>query len=157
MLILLDIDGVMVSGASWKRPEILEDGFFAFEPNAARALQKIISQTGATILLTSSHKTRYTRLQWMNIFKVRNINVSEIDFLPTDTLKMTRKEEIMAWFDTKSNDERFVIIDDDKSLNSLPPVIKERFVLTSSLAGLTDELATEAISILDGHGKLNRA
>jgi hypothetical protein len=27
MLILLDIDGVMTSANSWKRPELLSDGF----------------------------------------------------------------------------------------------------------------------------------
>ena len=45
--------------------------------------------------------------------------------------------------------EAFVIIDDDKFLNDLPSHIKMNLILTSPLVGLTDELADNAISILN--------
>ncbi|TDQ11481.1 HAD domain-containing protein [Pedobacter metabolipauper] len=45
-------------------------------------------------------------------------------------------------------DKDFVIIDDEKSLNTLPKDNKDRFVLTSGSVGLTVELADVAISIL---------
>jgi len=32
MFLLLDIDGVMVPANSWRRPEILADGFVEFNP-----------------------------------------------------------------------------------------------------------------------------
>ena len=67
MLILLDIDGVMVPAKSWKRPEFLNDGFFAFSSDATSALQKIISETSADILLTTSHKSKYTIQEWKNV------------------------------------------------------------------------------------------
>ena len=59
MLILLDVDGVMVPANSWKKPEFHDDGFAVFSSKSASALQKIITETGATILLTTSHKTKY--------------------------------------------------------------------------------------------------
>ncbi|WP_218146412.1 HAD domain-containing protein [Parapedobacter indicus] len=46
----------MVPANSWRRPEILDDGFPAFSPNATKALQRIIDSTGARIVLTTSHK-----------------------------------------------------------------------------------------------------
>ena len=43
MLIFLDIDGVMVSGATWKVPETLEDGFPMFLEKAVKSLNSLIT------------------------------------------------------------------------------------------------------------------
>ena len=53
MLILLDIDGVMVPANSWKKPEFLADGFAVFSTKSVQALNKIILETNAGILLTT--------------------------------------------------------------------------------------------------------
>jgi hypothetical protein len=146
MLILLDIDGVMVSGASWRAPEILEDGFPSFSQRAITGLKRIIAETGATVVLTSSHKSTYGLSQWKAIFGKRGIDVS-IDKLEDNYEQLDRKYEILKWLDGKK-EEHFVIIDDDKSLNGLPPDVKKKFVLTSSIVGLNDENASSAIEIL---------
>lgn len=78
MLILLDIDGVMVPANSWKKPEFHDDGFPMFSVQSIRALQKIISETHATILLTTSHKWVYSLQKWRDIFKSRGITASKI-------------------------------------------------------------------------------
>ena len=64
MIILLDIDGVMVPASSWKTPEFLNDGFPNFSPRAINSLNKIISKTNASILLTTSHKSKYPIASW---------------------------------------------------------------------------------------------
>jgi len=148
MLILLDIDGVMVPGTSWKRPEFLSDGFPAFSVKAVKAIKRIMNETGATILLTTSHKSKYNPSQWNKIFKNRDIHVNQIDQLPTDSSIMSRKDEILNWYNLSSHSEAFVILDDDKCLNDLPEKIKDHLVLTSSSLGLTNELADEAIAKL---------
>lgn len=148
MLILLDIDGVMVPANSWKKPEFLNDGFPVFSSRATYALQKIISETSADILLTTSHKSKYSISEWFKIFESRGIIVSNIGRLSENIFYLNRKEEILNWFYSKKDDENFVIIDDDKSLNGLPNFLKENLVLTSPLVGLTDELAIEAADIL---------
>ena len=149
MLILLDIDGVMVPANSWKKPEFLDDGFPVFSSRSVKALQKIISETGASLLLTTSHKSTYNLSQWNSIFKSRGIHAKHIDRLPSNSLQSSRKEEILNWYtDRYTTDEGFVIIDDDKLLNGLPPNVKDNLVLTSPSVGLTDELAENAISIL---------
>ncbi len=63
MFILLDIDGVMLNAAPWKKADHLDDGFFAFETRAVSCLQKIVSETGASIVLTSSHKSKFSPKQ----------------------------------------------------------------------------------------------
>ncbi|RZJ49519.1 MAG: hypothetical protein EOO44_18115 [Flavobacterium sp.] len=149
MLILLDIDGVMVPANSWKRPEILSDGFFAFSNKSSKALQKIISETSADILLSTSHKNSFSIKEWHEIFKLRGIDTNNINRLSENLSYLNRKEEIINWYDSiLFNQDNFVIIDDDKSLNGLPDFLKHRLVLTSPLVGLTDELASYAISIL---------
>jgi hypothetical protein len=147
MLILLDIDGVMIPATSWKKPEFMEDGFPAFDIKATKALQRIIDETNASIILTTSHKAQYSVLQWKMMFNSRGVNLKDIQRLGTNSFEISRKDEILDWYNTNF-EEKFVIIDDDKVLNSLPANLKANLILTSSTVGLTDDLASEAISIL---------
>ena len=147
MLILLDIDGVMVPTTTWRPTEILPDGFANFSTRAITNLQTIINSTGATILLTTSHKSRFTNSQWENIFKTRGI-VAKIDLLENNENNLNRKEEILRWFTKTNISESFVILDDDKSLNGLPDYIKDKAIVTSGTVGLTIDQAQEAIQIL---------
>jgi two-component SAPR family response regulator len=149
MLILLDIDGVLVPANSWEKPEFMEDGFPIFNLNSVKALQRIISETNASVLLTTSHKTKYNVSQWKNLLQSRGINPKKVRRLTTNSLQISRKDEILEWYNKKHMpNENFVIIDDDKMLNSLPENLKGNLVLTSSSVGLTNDLADEAISIL---------
>lgn len=148
MLVYLDIDGVMVSADSWKRPEILEDGFMDFKPKAVCSLNRIISDTSAKIVLTTSHKHLYSLTEWKKIFEKRNIQVSEITRLPENNNQLTRKQELLNWFNVNGITEEFIIIDDDKTLNELPEFLKSRLIQTYGSIGLTDSLAEEAINKL---------
>lgn len=149
MLILLDIDGVMVPANSWKRPEFHEDGFPVFTRKSVDALNRIISVTNAKVVLTTSHKSKYSLLQWRNMFKQRGIEVRAIKRLGKNILNQDRKSEILQWYSKLATDhEDFVIIDDDKMLNGLPHSLKESLVLTSPSIGLTDELAETVIAKL---------
>lgn len=147
MLILLDIDGVMVPGSSWKPVELLNDGFAKFSSKAVINLKKIISETKASIVLTTSHKSKFSVEEWERIFNNRDLKVS-IKKLNETINNLTRKDEILDWFNNRTNQEDFVIIDDDKSLNGLPSNIKVKCVLTSPLIGLDEDSALNAIDIL---------
>lgn len=146
MLLLLDIDGVLVQAASWKKVELLEDGFYKFMPNAVNSLKEIISETGATIVLTSSHKSSFPLAKWKELFKSRGIN-AKLDKLGDNTSLTSRKDEILSWMSQNNNPEDFVIIDDDKSLNDLPQFIKDRVVFTQPLIGLSKSDASHVIEL----------
>ena len=148
MLILLDIDGVMVRAKSWESPQALEDGFYGFEQRAVDALNAIIAGSHAEIVLTTSHKYSFTTDQWVNIFRNRGVNISTISRLDRNDDRKDRKEEISLWFANYSGNEDFVILDDDKSLNGLSPILKDRLILTSAMVGLTKNHINDAISIL---------
>lgn len=147
MLILLDIDGVMVPTTTWKPTELLSDGFANFSAKATISLQTIINSTGAKIVLTTSHKSRFTKYQWEALFKTRGIDAT-IDVLEVNEDNLNRKEEILRWFSKSTISESFVILDDDKSLNGLPDYIKDKTIVTSGTVGLTIDQAKEAIEIL---------
>jgi hypothetical protein len=137
MLIFLDIDGVMVPAKSWKAPELLNDGFPAFSLKAVHVLQNIISED-TTIMLTTSHKSRFTIEEWKKIFAKRGIKINKIKSLQENINHLSRNDEILNWFNLNRVEENFVIIDDDKSLNALPKLLKDRLILTSPLIGLTE-------------------
>ncbi|MDQ3048184.1 MAG: HAD domain-containing protein [Bacteroidota bacterium] len=147
MLILLDIDGVMISAASWKPIPILSDGFPQFSVKAVFNLNQILNETNASIVLTTSHKSRFSVFEWESIFKKRGINTS-IQKLEDNVRDLDRKGEILNWIESKWNHENFIIIDDDTNLNGLPSDIKERLILTRPIVGLNEEDANNAISNL---------
>src|SRR5215210_6124997 len=109
MLFFLDIDGVMVPAKGWKSPEFLNDGFPAFSSKATRTLQSLISAQD-TIMLTTSHKSKFSIEEWKRIFKNRGISIEKIKSLPENFNNLSRKDEIVNWFNDNNVDEDFVII-----------------------------------------------
>lgn len=151
MQLYLDIDGVMIPANSWRRPEILEDGFPTFSANDTKALLRIISKSNAEIVLTTSHKSLYSLKDWDKIFKRRNILVDKISRLPKNVNHLNWKDELMNWFNSNRINENFIIIDDDKSLNSLPVFLKSKLIQPSASVGLTQGLADEALEIISNY------
>jgi hypothetical protein len=139
MLIFLDIDGVMAPAKSWQRPDILEDGFVDFSSKAVSVLQDVLAQNAdTTIILTTSHKSRFSLSQWKIIFERRGLNVNKLESLNDNNDFQSRKVEILNWFESNDIHDDFIIIDDDKSLNDLPKFFKNRLILTGSLVGLNE-------------------
>lgn len=142
MLIFLDIDGVMVPATGWKAPQNLEDGIPMFTQKAIDALKSLIS-SDTTIILSTSHRTRFTSDEWRRIFERRGLKIGKLSSLEPNHDFKKRKDEILGWFNTNNVVGDFIIIDDDTSLNALPKDLKEHLILTSSLIGLTPEHIVE--------------
>jgi len=137
MLIFLDIDGVMLPLKGWSNPELLDDGFPAFNAKAVSVLQSLITED-TTVLLTTSHKSRFTIEEWKRIFCRRGLEVTKLDTLEENETFLSRKDEVLNWFNLNTYNDDFVIIDDDKSLNGLPVFLKDKLVLTKPMIGLTE-------------------
>ena len=151
--IFLDIDGVLVPAKSWEVPVILEDGFPAFSSKSVAVLSELIANH--TVILTTSHKSNYSIEEWQRMFKLRGLKVSAMMRLPENVDNLNRREELMNWFADNVAPKYFVIIDDDKSLNSLPDQLKSNLVLTSSMIGLTGDHIKEIKSILEKNKPAN--
>ena len=151
MTILLDIDGVLVTTPSWKAAEQLPDGFLKFNDRASRNLARLIDATNASIVLTTTHRISFTVDKWKELFRARGIHVESIKKLNevTSVNGMSRRSvEIKEWVDKQDKNEKFVIIDDDLSINNLPAEIKKKCVLTKSLIGLDEDGVDKALNIL---------
>ncbi len=149
MQILLDIDGVMLPAKPWSAPQILEDGFSMFKSQSVSALNQILLESNSDILLTTSHKDRYSPNDWVKIFRFRGVNVNSISKLPPNDNHLNRREEIIKWFTSSEEVSDFVILDDDSSLNDLPIFLKDRLILTKPLIGLTSGHVEDSLRILN--------
>ncbi len=140
----------MVQAKSWSPPPILEDGFVEFTKQSVRALNSIINMSNADIVLTTSHKGRFSLLEWKSIFEKRGINVNRVTRLSSDSMQMNRMEEITTWYNSDYNSvDDFVILDDDKTLNALPKILKSKLVLTHPTVGLNSTHVGTSLSILN--------
>jgi HAD domain in Swiss Army Knife RNA repair proteins len=151
LIILLDIDGVLVTTPSWRQPEILPDGFMKFNENAVRNLAILFKKTNASIVLTTTHRINFSVLQWKEIFRFRGLEIDEISKL-NDTTELSqlhdRGSEIRVWFDQIGYDLDFIIIDDDLSINGLPENIKRRWIQTKPLIGFDNECLERSLQII---------
>ena len=151
MTILLDIDGVLVTTPAWRAVELDTDGFLRFNEKAAKNLSKIINETNAGIVLTTTHRINYSVDEWKEIFKVRGIHPSSVSKL-NDIEKLSdmadRATEIQEWINKQTDRQPYVIIDDDLSINGLPITIKDKCILTNSMIGLDEKSTIKALDIL---------
>lgn len=147
MILLLDIDGVLETSPSWKRPEFLEDNFYKFNENCQKNLIEIVSKMKPEIILTTTHRVNYNLIQWKQIFKLRGINVDKISKI-NDAKKSTeikqRNIEIEEWFSNHTTSD-FLILDDDKSLNELPHPLKDHWIQIDAMFGITTSIKNQIL------------
>lgn len=146
MLLFLDIDGVMVPAKSWENPQLLSDGFPVFSEKATRVLQQLVSDH-VTVMLTTSHKSRFSVEEWKHIFHTRGIDIRNLEKLDEPSWGTSRMHELLNWFKNNQTNEDFIIIDDDKTLNDLPAFLKNNLILTSPMVGLNEAHLEEINSI----------
>lgn len=144
MKVFLDIDGVMVHANPHRSIELEDDGFYRF---AYKAISAINSIDNAEIILSTSHRHRFTINGWEKIFEKRGIHFISISIIETENShNISRREEIERWVEIKHYSiNEIIIIDDDKSLNGLPKHLKDRVVLTSPYRGLDDDYEIKKI------------
>lgn len=153
MIVLLDIDGVLVTTPGWRITEQHSDGFLKFNDKAEKNLIKLITETNASIVLTTTHRITYSVEKWKEIFNNRGIPVETIEKVNTkQTIEhmLDRGQEIKEWIDLFGTGKKFVILNDDLSINALPVEIKEKWVMTKSMIGLDEDGTDQAIKILKG-------
>lgn len=150
MVILLDIDGVLVTEPSWRKVESEADGFMRFNKQSAENLADILAQTGASVVLTTTHRINFTGEQWLEIFRLRGIAINSISKLNEKQSLAEMKDrgtEIEDW--AKNNSvTNFVILDDDPSINRLPEWVTQRWVIIKPFKGIDEDAKQRALSVL---------
>lgn len=139
-IILLDLDGVLIIHAPWRRMEFHEDGFNDFDRVCVDNLNCILNETGYDIVLSSARRT-VVDIDQMNIyFRARGINKEIIAYVPNyneDESKpwKNRRQEIELFLE-EHKPKNYLIIDDDKSLSDAKKEIKDNWIQTYLTGGL---------------------
>ena len=161
-VIFLDIDGVL-NTKDWHcrmTKDTPKDEFgYAFDPVAVANLARIIEETGADIVISSSWKF-YGVAKLRQMWKIRNLPGTILDITPNTVsdemllnanleefqLGVCRGNEIKEWLSRhKGEVSNYVIIDD---FDDMLPEQEDHVVLIDTLIGITEFDAEKAIAIL---------
>lgn len=143
-LLLLDLDGVLITTPPWKPDTLDADGYSAFNPSCVENLNTLLASASFEIWLTSTRGTRKTLEQFNQIFANRKISTKISHFLPLYPAAKNRREEIEL-FIAEHDPAHFLILDDDKSLNGLASEQKENLILTDLTTGFNSYKLEEAL------------
>ena len=157
--IFLDFDGVLNTKYWYKNATIDKYGY-AFDSNAVANLKKIIDETGADIVISSSWKSMgLTNLRKM--WEDRKLPGYVIDITPNsmgdefllhadldnDDLLFIRGQEIKEWLMLHGNDvSHYAILDD---MNDVLHEQEPHFVWIDPEVGITKGNAAQVIMILN--------
>ncbi|MGS7457388.1 hypothetical protein, partial [Mycobacterium tuberculosis] len=78
-------------------PELMKDGFPVFSTKAVNALNSLMSED-TVLMLTTSHKSNYSILEWKEMLLARGIKANNIQSLDKNTRNLSRKDELLNWF-----------------------------------------------------------
>lgn len=133
-VIILDLDGVMITTKPWESDFILADDFAEFNQKAVAKLNQLLQETGYDIVLSSARRYAHDIDQMNEFFKTRGIEGQIIEYLPLydRNLMYSRYDEVMR-FIMKHRPEHYLVIDDDKSLAKLG---NDKWLKTDPMIGL---------------------
>ena len=169
-VIFLDFDGVL-NTERWHsqaiRGELKDEYGYRFDPIAVENLSRIIEETGAAIVISSSWKCMGLATM-QKMWKDRQLPGKVIDITPNSVsdefllnvdlndmdLLSIRGQEIKDWLIVKGgSDCNYVIFDD---MNDVLQEQEAHFVWVDPAVGITKGNVAQAIRILDGGIKNER-
>lgn len=116
-VVFLDFDGVLNSAyynhVLESKGLLCSDEFGAiFDPSCTRNLGRIIEETDAKIVITSSWKSLMSYRDFLNMWRERNLPGQVIDVCPNRAGCRNRGDEIDSWLSECKEKCQYVIIDD---------------------------------------------
>lgn len=138
-IILLDLDGVLITTVPWEPDKMHEDGYSDFNPICVTNLNRIIKDTGYDIVLSSTRRLKVDIHKMSEYFRARGVSKEIIAYVPDysvdDERKLNRREEIEIFLETHQP-KNYLILDDDKSLSGASEEIQSNWIQTYLMTGL---------------------
>jgi len=154
-VVFLDIDGVLNSkqwyahGAASHEvisPTDRKLWEHSIDPDCVRRLNRILQQTGAVVIVSSSWRKTHALSEIVSILESRGFRGDVVGATSANGT-LSGAEEITEWLaENRPPGAAYVLIDDE--LTSALPA--ERVVSPSNQTGLTDKDVEQAIAILSG-------
>ncbi len=147
-LLILDLDGVLITTPSWKPDEIDFDNYSKFNSFCVENLNIILQNYDFEIWISSSRRINNSIDEMNEIFFNRNINKKINGFLPILEFKTPRNIEIESFLKSQEYNS-ILILDDDTSLQNFPNKLKIRWIQTVPLMGLNETKLNECLNLLN--------
>ena len=152
-IIFLDFDGVM--DTAYYDHMLSKQGLpgndpygTVFDPNCVHNLRRIIDNTGADIVVSSSWKHFMTYKEFLEMWDARGLPGFVTDVTPIPDMRRNRGDEIDAWLNECNVECQYVIIDDldgsDFNEHQIP-----RLLVVNPFFGLDEDTAERAIYLLN--------
>ena len=138
-IILLDLDGVLITTPPWKEDKLHEDGYSDFNPECVKKLNALVKKTGHKIVLSSMRRTQVDINKMNEYFKSRGVEYPIVAYVPeysTKNIWYSRRMEIEKFLE-EYKPKSYLIIDDDKSLCDASEEIRSNWIQTYWEAGLS--------------------
>lgn len=150
-VIFLDIDGVLNTAFNCNKMSLSigptgDDYGILFDPEAIKFLKRIIDETGAEIVISSSWKYAYSYQEILRMWEDRELPGSVIDVTPN--VSKHRGDDIDQWLRECGHVTDYVIIDDLDSTHFYQ-CQDSHLVLVDGYNGLDETAAYKAIGILN--------
>jgi hypothetical protein len=149
-IIFLDIDGVLCTQKQWKPESMAEDGYSQFNHRCVEKLNKLIEQTGAKVILTSSRRINKSLEEFAAIMQRRGFTGELLGKIndTTELSSVSRGDEIRQWLEKYGEPNRYVIIDDDARIAQIGEPYIQHWVRTIYHRGFDEEALERALTIL---------
>ena len=152
-IIFLDFDGVM--DTAYYDHMLSKQGLLGndpygtvFDPNCVHNLRRIIDNTGADIVVSSSWKHFMTYKEFLEMWDARGLPGFVTDVTPIPDMRRNRGDEIDAWLNECNVECQYVIIDDLDGSNFNEHQIP-RLLVVNPFFGLDEDTAERAIYLLN--------
>jgi hypothetical protein len=145
-ILLLDLDGVLITTPGWKSDEIAADGYSAFNAKMVSNLNVLLSNNLMDIWLISSRRKGVAKERMNYFFANRGVCQTIEEYVPIFEDHLSRKSEVDRFVEAVPFDN-MLILDDDSSLRGLNDNIKKNWVEINSLKGFNKECLATAMNI----------
>lgn len=170
-IIFLDFDGV-INSQKFLRSQYFKDSIqgltdaelyllkyeYMIDPEAVKLVNDLVARSGAEVVASTSHRTRYSIDEMNAMLKNRGatfeISAKTPRGMPRKfSIPVERGDEIEEYLtilkDAGEKVDGFVILDDHSDMGN----VRKNLVLTSDRRGITTEDVEEALKILNGESK----
>jgi len=138
-IVLLDLDGVLITTAPWESDKMHEDGYSDFNPICVTNLNRILKNTGYDIVLSSARRLTVDIDRMNEYFKARDVAKQIVAYVPdyrVDGKAMKSRRVEIERFLEENQPKNYLILDDDKSLSNASEEIKDNWIQTYLMTGL---------------------
>jgi|GEM_PF-1309456 len=143
-IILLDLDGVLITTPSWRADQIHADAYADFNEKAVNNFNRLLQEVNADIWLTSSRRKSKSLSELNEIFRNRDILKGLTGVIPFENQELNRLEEITSFLSLNPV-RNYLILDDDNSLENLSQEKKAFWVKTYLIVGFSQDKLEEAL------------